>query len=221
MVQGNHHHAVVAGQVRAVVADEFLARAFTKATPVQPNHYGAFLPVMDAAGPHIDPEAVLVVETIIPVHREGLVVGPPAGTGGRRRRGAERPAGTDVRPRVGIDGRRETLRLGIRNTLVDEHPVVEITGDGTGNRFDSRLLGRSFQAAEALDNPPGRLSAGDGERRGEQKSEVVFQCHNKRFSFNAKFLNKPHNPFLSFSFLFASERPATRICSNFFLFVQK
>ena len=167
MVQGNHHHAVVAGQVRAIITDEFLARAFTKAAAVQPNHYGAFLPVIDASCPDIDPEAILIVETIIPVHREGLVVGPPAGTGGRRSRRAERPAGTDIRPRVGIDGRGETLRLGVGNALVDENTVIDIAGHRTGHRLDGRLLGGSLQAADALGVPLGRLSAGDGKRRGE------------------------------------------------------
>ena len=174
---------------------------------------------MDATGPDIHAEAVLIVEPVVPVHREGLVVGPPAGTGRSRGRGTESPAGTDVRPRVGIDSRGETLGLGIGNALVDENAVIDIAGNRTGHRLDSRLLGRSLQAANALHDPPGRLSAGDGERHGEQKDEVGFQCHNKRFSSDAKFINNLHNLFFCLSIVFVSVlRTCAFVQTSFYLF---
>ena len=181
MVQGNHHDIVVAGQVRAVIADELLSRALAKTAAMEPDHHRTLLAVIDAAGPYVHAEAVLVVETVVPMHREGLVVGPPAGTGARRRRRPVGPAGADVRPRIGIHGGSKAFGLGIGNPLIDIHSVVNVAGHGTGHRLDSRQSGGSFEHAGKLRGPAVLLYARDSEHRGEEDSKVRSQCHGNRF----------------------------------------
>ena len=148
---------------------------------MQPDHHRTLLAVVEAAGPDVHAEAVLVVETVVPVHRESLVVGPPAGTGTRRGRRPVGPAGADVRPRIGILGGSKAFGLGIRNSLIDIHPFVDVAGHGTGHRLDSRQFGGSLKHAGKLRVTAVLLHAGDSEHRGEKDSKVRSQCHGNRF----------------------------------------
>ena len=136
MVEGDDDDTVVTGKVGSVIGDEFLAGAGGETAAVEPDHHGALRPVLDACRPYIDAEAVLVRKSVVPVHRKGLVVVIPSGTGPLRAGRAIGPACADFRPWIRILRLHEALSLGIRNALVDENAVVDISGHGAGLGLD-------------------------------------------------------------------------------------
>ncbi len=130
VIERNHDYAVVAGQVRAVITDLFLSAAGAEAATMQPDHDRTLHAVLQATGPDVDPEAVLVGEAVIPVHGKGLIVGVPASPFVLRTSRAVGTAVADFGPGIRILGRHETGRLGIRNALENENAVIDVAGHG-------------------------------------------------------------------------------------------
>ena len=220
MVQGHDHDTVVPGQISPVVGNEFLAGAGAETAAMEPNHHGALPAVVDSAGPDIDPEAVLVRETVVPVHGKSLRVGMPARPPVLRTGGTVCPAGADFRPRLGSHGRLEPLRPGIRDALVDVHAVIDVARHGTGRRPDSRRLGGGLEASETVGGrPAGRLAASPQDKQGNEKGKDGFQCHVSAGLSDTKVRFFSHNPFASLTFVCFPVPTApslVQICSDLF-----
>ena len=188
MVERNHDHTVIPGQVCAVIRDKLLTAAGPETAAMQPDHDRALYPVAQTACPNIQAQTVFIGETVVPVHGEGLVVRPPAGAFVLRTGGAVRPARTDFRPGIGILSRHETGCLGIRNSFEDEHTAVDVAGYGTRCRLDGRSLGRCLQGGRTgrLGPVAGRTAAGCGQQdRSKQrhhKKPFVHSSFQKLFA---------------------------------------
>ena len=150
VVQGHHHHSVVAGQISAVVAGLLLGRALGEAAAVQPYHHGHPGIGLDARRPHVHAEAVLAGVSVVPVHGEGLGVVPPAAARGVRGHGAVGAAGTELRPGLGVHGRHEALRLPVRDTFIYIYAVVHIAADGAALDGHGRSFGRCLQRGDTF-----------------------------------------------------------------------
>ena len=170
VVEGNHHHAVVTGQVGAVVAGLLLRGALAEAAAVQPHHHGKLAARLDAGSPYIHAEAVLAGIAVVPMHGEGLVVVSPAGAVGMGTHRAVRTAGPHLFPRFRVCRGHKALGLAVRDTFINVHAIVHITGHGTGYGLDGRSLCGSLKTGSTLGRIPlDGLSTGDHQKSGCHK----------------------------------------------------
>src|SRR5580704_135932 len=108
MIYGNEDDVVVAGEIFAVVGGMLLAAAGDEATAVKPDHDGAFGVVVDGWRPHVEVEAVFVLNAVGPVEHPGVFVVGPAGARGLRRDVAVLHGAAQAGPWLGFGGSHET-----------------------------------------------------------------------------------------------------------------
>ena len=128
VVERNHYHVALAGQVGAIVTGQLLSATGCVTATVQPNHDGAFLAILDTRSPDVHAQAILTGEAIIPTVGKGhLVVGPTL-TGSLRTGGTEGTAAANALPAVGSRRRHEALGLGVRDTFIYIEAILCVTG---------------------------------------------------------------------------------------------
>ncbi len=108
MIDGDEDDVVVAREIFAVVGGMLLAASGDVTAAVEPNHDGAFGVVVDGRRPHVEVEAVFVLDAVGPVEHPGVFVFGPAGARGLRRDVAVLHGAAQAGPWLGLGGRHET-----------------------------------------------------------------------------------------------------------------
>ena len=78
MIQRDHNYIAAASQILSVVGEQLLPGACGVATAMQPDHNRPLLVIVNAGRPHIDAQAVLAGNTIVPGEHPGILVMLPA-----------------------------------------------------------------------------------------------------------------------------------------------
>ena len=118
VVERNHYHVALAGQVGAIVTGQLLSATGCVTATVQPNHDGAFLAILDTRSPDVHAQAILTGEAIIPTVGKGHLVVVPTLTGSLRTGRSKGTAAANALPAVRSGRRHEAFGLGVRDTFI-------------------------------------------------------------------------------------------------------
>src|SRR5690606_8990789 len=157
MIDGDLHDIVMSRHLRAVLRRQFICGAEAESAAVEIDHHWAL--AAQARRPDVELEHVFALPTVVPILNERLLDGCPW-MWVLRAVGAVNERRPLVLPRSGRLGGKPTILtrrcLPVRNTLEDEHTVVEVAAhfavlclgdrrsrrrDAAGAATNSRLLG--------------------------------------------------------------------------------
>ncbi len=129
-----------AREIFAVVGGVLLAASGDVSAAVKPNHDGAFTVVVDARRPHIEVEAVFVLDAVGPVEHPGVLVFGPTGACGLGRDVAVLHGAAQAGPWLGLGGGHETrgaFGAGAEGDAFEGvDAVAGVAADFSGGGFD-------------------------------------------------------------------------------------